>query len=321
MSIIRQALEMNEAIYEMFFSVSDGAISSQELAESTNKAMELNKNALIELSRLENMQKAVVEDWGNIDFNARSEPTQIKILNKNAHTISSDDYLARHDEIYGTDLVAQKRNLAEKFESAREIMDGAIEFTKQKFKELGIQALPCGASIRFATAYSLAQPNQEPADDEDYQKLIHTQSDLEHSRAFAKDLSCQIDKLKRELSETKLLLARFKKQELVNIKYLNAVKEVVRISDRDHIAWDTVKEFIFCAEQNVGGAIIDELTESIIIICDFEDAIAHYAKTKDEAWRNGDGAQIMAVYQASTERGKKMVAEMIKTPKDQKSAE
>lgn len=95
MSIIRQALEMNKAVYEMFFSVSDGAISSQELADSTNEAMELNKNALIELSRLETMQKVVVKDWCNIDFNSLSAPGTLQRISE-APTLEEQIRQKRH---------------------------------------------------------------------------------------------------------------------------------------------------------------------------------------------------------------------------------
>lgn len=66
---------------------------------------------------------------------------------------------------------------------------------------------------------SIASQKQLDDNEETYQKLIHTQSDLEHSRAFAKDLSRQLDDAKRELSEVKLQLSRIKKNEPFYIKH------------------------------------------------------------------------------------------------------
>lgn len=48
--------------------------------------------------------------------------------------------------------------------------------------------------------------------DPDDQELINTKSKLEHSMAFARDLSRQIDAMKQELAQTKLELARSRKQ-------------------------------------------------------------------------------------------------------------
>ena len=46
---VRDALVMNEAIYDMFFDVPEGAVSAEELANSSNAAMDLNKQALASL--------------------------------------------------------------------------------------------------------------------------------------------------------------------------------------------------------------------------------------------------------------------------------
>jgi len=51
----------------------------------------------------------------------------------------------------------------------------------------------------------------------DDQELINTKSNLEHSMAFARDLSRQIDAMKQELAQTKLELARSQKQQRVPV--------------------------------------------------------------------------------------------------------
>ena len=55
--------------------------------------------------------------------------------------------------------------------------------------------------------YALQSPHP------DDQELINTKSNLEHSMAFARDLSRQIDAMKQELAQTKLELARSRKQQ------------------------------------------------------------------------------------------------------------
>lgn len=98
---------------------------------------------------------------------------------------------------------------------------------------------------------------QQQPDDETYQKLVHTQSDLEHSRTFAKDLSRQLDELKRECAAVKIELARIRKQQPVNAELLQLLREVLYYDDK-HDALPTHIEFkirkaIARAEQK-GGA-------------------------------------------------------------------
>ena len=59
--------------------------------------------------------------------------------------------------------------------------------------------------------YALQSPHP------DDQELINTKSNLEHSMAFARDLSHQIDAMKQELAQTKLELARSRKQKRVPV--------------------------------------------------------------------------------------------------------
>lgn len=68
---------------------------------------------------------------------------------------------------------------------------------------------------------------QQQPDDETYQKLVHTQSDLEHSRTFAKDLSRQLDELKRECAEAKIELVRIRKQQ-PDADLLEALKKLTK---------------------------------------------------------------------------------------------
>lgn len=67
----------------------------------------------------------------------------------------------RGDDITKEQAFAKWNTRADKAaESVQDVMTGAIEFVKQKFKELDLDVIPCGASIRFAVAYALSHPHQ-----------------------------------------------------------------------------------------------------------------------------------------------------------------